>query len=331
MVRGSCKARCGASNDGMNVVQERDGNNAVTATYTRGQEIGGGIGGLLARSTADGHFYYHYDGRGNVTQLTDANQTTVARYTYDAFGNTRAQGSQAGQPYRFSTKEQHTYSGLYDYGFRFYMPGLGRWLNRDPIEEAGGLNLYGFVGNDPINEGDLLGLTSFGAQVGINVELGWNRPWPFFNSGLTVPPLNVGLTCSMGGGLFFGSGWRPGFGGFYSGGVVGNIPGWGYMSSTGTGGPGPQGGAGGFYADVSAGPWWSNAWKGDDLDGVAQTTGWDIAPGGGISWAGSVSPSGTYCSNLGVAAGGLGGFYSYPTDTNGGSINWPNNWWWFGQ
>jgi len=140
--------------DGMNVVQERDANNAVIATYTRGKSMGGGIGGLLARSTAQGHFYYHYDGRGNVTQLTDANQTTVARYTYGAFGNTHATGSQAGQPYRFSTKEQHSYSGLYDYGYRFYSPGLGRWINRDPIDEQGGLNLYGFVGNSPIGNVD---------------------------------------------------------------------------------------------------------------------------------------------------------------------------------
>lgn len=37
------------------------------------------------------------------------------------------------------------------------MPELGRWLNRDPIAEQGGLNLYGFIGNDPVNYVDLLG------------------------------------------------------------------------------------------------------------------------------------------------------------------------------
>ncbi|MDQ3847657.1 MAG: RHS repeat-associated core domain-containing protein, partial [Thermoproteota archaeon] len=78
----------------------------------------------------------------------------MARYSYDAFGNTIARGAQAGQPYRFSTKEQHAFSGLYDYGFRFYSPGLGRWINRDPIAETGGLNLYGFVANGPLNKHD---------------------------------------------------------------------------------------------------------------------------------------------------------------------------------
>ena len=43
------------------------------------------------------------------------------------------------------------------YGFRYYDPETGRWPNRDPIEEQGGLNLYGLVGNDPVNAWDVLG------------------------------------------------------------------------------------------------------------------------------------------------------------------------------
>ena len=149
--------------DGMQVIQERNANNTVKATYTRGLDIdgspggAGGIGGLLARSvpgsTSTSHYYYHYDGRGNVVQLTDAAQSTVATYSYDAFGNGSgsASGAQSGQPYRFSTKEYHAQTGLYDFGYRFYWPGMGRWINRDPIKEKGGLNLYGFVYNSPTN------------------------------------------------------------------------------------------------------------------------------------------------------------------------------------
>lgn len=51
-----------------------------------------------------------------------------------------------------------TVSGMLFYGFRYYVPETGRWLNRDPIGERGGLNLYGFVGNSPLNWIDLLGL-----------------------------------------------------------------------------------------------------------------------------------------------------------------------------
>ena len=49
-------------------------------------------------------------------------------------------------------------SGLYNYGFRFYNPYLGRWLSRDPIGERGGLNLYAMVGNNALNGRDILGL-----------------------------------------------------------------------------------------------------------------------------------------------------------------------------
>ena len=46
---------------------------------------------------------------------------------------------------------------LYYYGLRFYDPSLQRWINQDPIGEAGGINLYGFVSNDPINRFDPYG------------------------------------------------------------------------------------------------------------------------------------------------------------------------------
>lgn len=51
-------------------------------------------------------------------------------------------------------------SGLYFYGYRYYDPVTGRWPSRDPIEEDGGLNLYGFVTNDSLNSFDLLGAKS---------------------------------------------------------------------------------------------------------------------------------------------------------------------------
>jgi RHS repeat-associated protein len=53
---------------------------------------------------------------------------------------------------------EKTASDVLYYGFRYYNPSTGRWLSRDPIEEEGGLNLYGMVGNDPVNWIDYLGL-----------------------------------------------------------------------------------------------------------------------------------------------------------------------------
>ena len=51
-------------------------------------------------------------------------------------------------------------SGVTYYGYRYYNPSTGRFLSKDPIEEDGGVNLYAFVNNDPVNKIDYLGLYS---------------------------------------------------------------------------------------------------------------------------------------------------------------------------
>jgi uncharacterized protein RhaS with RHS repeats len=49
-----------------------------------------------------------------------------------------------------------------DYTYRWYDPVTGRWQSRDPIEEEGGINLYGYVGNDGVSASDYLGLWTKG-------------------------------------------------------------------------------------------------------------------------------------------------------------------------
>jgi RHS repeat-associated protein len=127
----------------------------------------GGIGGLLARSDHSqppspyysAHSYYHADGNGNVTMLINASQLMVAKYLYDPYGNTLSMsGSMAAlNNYRFSSKEWNNNAGYYYYGRRFYDPNLQRWVNRDPLGEAGGINLYGPVANNPVNAIDIFG------------------------------------------------------------------------------------------------------------------------------------------------------------------------------
>lgn len=56
-----------------------------------------------------------------------------------------------------------TASGVRFYGFRFYSPEMGRWLNRDPIGERGGINLHRFVNNTPLNSYDPIGESSIGS------------------------------------------------------------------------------------------------------------------------------------------------------------------------
>ena len=110
------------------------------------------VGGLLK----EGDLYPCYDANGNITQKLDNSGNVVMNVAYDPFGNVIS-GALTGE-YGFSTKPFVDGIDWYYYGYRFYDPALGRWLNRDPIGEQGGLNLYGFVGNNGINRFDYLGM-----------------------------------------------------------------------------------------------------------------------------------------------------------------------------
>jgi len=147
-------------------------------SYTWGIDLSGtpqgagGVGGLLAiRSISDETETIHYplyDGNGNVTQLVKAdangNDVLVAHYEYDPFGNLTqnidvdSSAFNAVNPFRFSTKYFDPETGFYYYGYRYYDPVTGRWPSRDPIEEMGGMNLYGFVRNRVPNVVDRRGL-----------------------------------------------------------------------------------------------------------------------------------------------------------------------------
>jgi RHS repeat-associated protein len=153
--------------DGWNRIAEFT-DTALNDTFTWGLDLSGtmqgagGVGGLLATrwvSSGNTDYFPTYDGNGNVSEYLTNSGVVSVHYEYDPFGTlTRRSGSPSNRfQYRFSTKPRDINTGLYYYGYRWYDPLTGRWPSRDPIEEKGGVNLYGFVGNDGICKWDRLG------------------------------------------------------------------------------------------------------------------------------------------------------------------------------
>jgi RHS repeat-associated protein len=119
--------------------------------------------------------------------MMDGSENIVARYLYGPYGKLVGQwGPMASKnTMQFSSMPRHNLSGLSLYPFRAYEPNLQRWLNQDPIQERGGLNLYGFVGNSPVNVVDPLGLApGYGNPIsGPNGPVG---PSPFGGAGYGI-------------------------------------------------------------------------------------------------------------------------------------------------
>jgi RHS repeat-associated protein len=169
--------------DGWNLIAVLDGGNSLLESLVWGADLtgtvngspresgtsltggAGGVGGLVSfaiyTGAAAGVYLPTFDGNGNVMALVNAaNGASVAQYEYDTFGNlVQATGPMAtANNILFSSKYFDWETGLYYYGYRYYNANTGRWLNRDPLEEKGGVNLYGFAENDAIDLVDLYGL-----------------------------------------------------------------------------------------------------------------------------------------------------------------------------
>lgn len=143
-----------------------------TALQTQRQVPGAGV------TVFPPNAFYHCDGNGNVTAMVDSGGNIVARYEYDPYGAILAQSGVLADAnlYRFPSKEYHDNSGLVYCSYRFYDPSLQRWLNQDPFGEAGGLNRYGYLGNNPIMHIDRMG--KFGGECSLGDLDQLREAWP---------------------------------------------------------------------------------------------------------------------------------------------------------
>jgi RHS repeat-associated protein len=148
--------------DGQNIIMEYGQSGNITASYTHGP----GTDEPLTIQKNSQTYYYHNDGLGSITALTNANGTVVQTYSYDSFGNVTSTGS-VSQPLTYTGREYDSETGMYFYRARYYDPKVGRFVTKDPIGFGGGdYNIYAYVNNSPINRGDPMGL-------------GWLDSWPW--------------------------------------------------------------------------------------------------------------------------------------------------------
>ena len=153
--------------------------NGATTTETKKYLHGPGIDEHLSLTNDTGTYYYHADGLGSITALTDGSGNVVQTYEYDSFGKVHDNMNAIKQPYTFTGREWDKEIGLYYYRARYYDAETGRFVSFDPIlrgfshvEEVGcresitsfpleqpqKLHPYAYVENNPLNLTDASGL-----------------------------------------------------------------------------------------------------------------------------------------------------------------------------
>ncbi len=139
---------------------------------------GDSIDEVLTMTRGGSTYYYHYDGLGSVTDLTNAAGAIIESYTYDVYGQP-SQTSTVGNPYLFTGRRLDPESGLYYYRSRMYSPTIGRFLQRDPLGYVDSMNLFSYTGNNPVNFLDPLGLCSgpFGSGYGEEALNWYAQQW----------------------------------------------------------------------------------------------------------------------------------------------------------
>ena len=150
--------------DGEDILLEYDETNTLQARYTHGP----GIDEPVAMQRGGSNFFYHQDGLGTVTDLTDGSGTTAQSYAYDAYGNILQQTGTVENPYTYTGREYDSETGLYYYRARYYDPRTGRFLQKDRMgleSPEAPFTLYSYVASNPTNLTDPSGLITYKSGV----------------------------------------------------------------------------------------------------------------------------------------------------------------------
>jgi len=151
--------------DNEDILFEFDNNDNLVSQFTHGP----GIDEPVEIIQNNQNYYYHVDGIGSITGISNTNGEIVQSYAYSSFGETKVY-DQAGtlidpiqmqvkSPYGYTSREFDFETEKYQYRARDYIPSIGRFVSEDPIGFAGrDLNIYRYVENNPSNFTDPSGL-----------------------------------------------------------------------------------------------------------------------------------------------------------------------------
>ncbi len=149
--------------EGEEEVAEYSGSGAAQRYYVNGHDIDEHLAQVEAPGVSGIHYYYSTNHQGTVLAATDG-ALNVTPFNYGAYGESSSPTS--GAAFRYTGRRLDPETGLYYYRARYYSPQLGRFLQTDPVGYKADLDLYAYVGNDPVDRTDPSGNT----EVDITVE-----------------------------------------------------------------------------------------------------------------------------------------------------------------
>ncbi len=141
---------------GSRVIAEYDGQDALLNRYHIGK-------GIVASENANGLHYFHQNGHGDVSTITNTAGQAVEKYSYSAFGELTSLGHNLDNRFLYSGEQLDPLTGDYYLRARMYRPSIGRFLAED-VYRGDGMNLYAYVSNNPLIYVDPSGWGKEGAE-----------------------------------------------------------------------------------------------------------------------------------------------------------------------